>query len=228
MSAEEFQSERTLNSMSLKPTSLDEIHRSIADLKIGKASGIDELSADVLMISAWAIVPYLQKLINQTFSQGEFPDSLKTAKVNPLFKSGSKTGVVNYRLISLLPVSSKVLEKIMYNRLRNFLDKNDILHEKQFVLISKHSTVDALMEVTENIRSGTDEEFTSVMLDLRNAFVTINPYRLLEKLSQCGVRGIVNKRFQSYLRNRKWAVFVHDKCSDFESINCGVPQGSRY
>ena len=226
MSVEEFQSERTLNSMYLYPTSLDEIHRSIADLKIGKASGIDELSAEVLKISALAIVPYQQKLINQTYSQGEFPDCLKIAKVIPLFKSGSKTGVDNYRSISLLPVLSKILEKIKYNRLIKFLDRNDILYEKQFGFRSKHSTVDALIEITENIPSGTDEEFTSIMLDLRKTFDTIYHYRLLEKLSQCGVRGIVNKWFQSYLRNRKQAVFVNNKWSNFEPINCGVPLGS--
>ena len=64
MSVEEFQSERILNSLYLYPTSLDEIHRSSDDLKIGKASGIDELSAEVLIISALAIVPYLQKFMN--------------------------------------------------------------------------------------------------------------------------------------------------------------------
>ena len=123
MSVAEFQSERTLSCMYLYPTSLDDIHRSIADLKIGKAFGIDELSAEVLKISALAIVPYLQNLMNQTFGQSEFPDCLKTAKVFPLFKSGSKTDVDNYRSISLLPVLIKVLEKIMYNRLIKFLDK---------------------------------------------------------------------------------------------------------
>ena len=223
MSVEEFQSERTLKSMYLYPTSLDEIHRSIADLKIGKASGIDELSAEVLKISALAILPYLQKLINQTFSQGEFPDCLKIAKVIPLFISGSKADVDNYRSISSLPVLSGVLEKIMYNRPIKLLDKSDILYQKQFRFRSKHSTVDALMEITENIRSGTDEEFTSIMLDRRKAFDTINHYRILEKLSQCGVRGIANKWFQSYLRHRKQAVFVNNKWSNFEPINCGVP-----
>ena len=64
------------------------------------------------------------------------------------------------------------------------------------------------------------------MLDPRKAFDTIDHYRILEKLSQCGVRGIVNKWFQSFLRNRKQAVFVNDKWSNFEPINCGVPQGS--
>ena len=117
MSVEEFQSERTtLNSTYLYPTSLDGIHRSIADFKNGKAFGIDQLSAEVLKISPLAIIPYLQKLINQTFSQGEFPDCLKIAKIISLFKSGSKTDVDNYRSISLLPVLSKVLEELMYNR----------------------------------------------------------------------------------------------------------------
>ena len=111
MSVEEFQSEPTLKSMYLHPTSLNEIHRSIADIKIGKTSGIDELSDEVLKISALAIVPYLQKLINQTFIQGEFPHCLKIVKVIPLFKSGSKTDVDNYRSVSLLPVLSKVLKK---------------------------------------------------------------------------------------------------------------------
>ena len=226
MSVEQFQSERTLNSMYLYPTSLDEIHRSIADLEIGKISGIDDFSAEVLKISALAIVPYLQKLINQTFSQGEFPDCLKIAKVIPLFKSGTKTDVDNYRSHSLLPVLSKVLEEFMFTRLIKFLDKNDILYAKQFGFRSKHSTVDALIEITENIRSGTDEEFISIMLDHREAFGTINHYRLLEKLSKCGVGGIVNKWFQSYLRNKKQAVFVNDKWSNFEPINCGVSQGS--
>ena len=64
------------------------------------------------------------------------------------------------------------------------------------------------------------------MLDLRKIFDTNNHDRLLAKLSQCGVRGIVNEWFQSYLRNRKQAVFVNDKWSNFEPINCGVPQGS--
>ena len=72
---------------------------------------------------------------------------------------------------------SEVLEKIMYNRLIKILDKNDIPYEKQFGLASKHSAVDALVEITGIIRSGTDKEFTSIMLDLRKDFDTINHYR---------------------------------------------------
>ena len=135
MWVEKFQSERTLNSMYLYPTSLNEIYRSIADLKIGKASGIDKHSAEILKIPALAIVPYRQKLINRTFSQGEFPDCLKIAKVIPLFKSGSETDIDNYRSVFLLPILSKVLEKIMYNCLIKFLDKNDQALIKNFPVI---------------------------------------------------------------------------------------------
>ena len=225
MSVEEFQSELTLNSMYLYPTSLDKIRRSNADPKIGKSSSIDELSAEILKMFDLAIVAYLQNLINPTFSQGEFPDCRKIAKGIPLFKFGSKTDVDKCRSISLLPVLGKVLEKIMYKRLIKFLDKNNILYEKQCGFRCKLSIVDALIEITENKRSGTDEEITSILLDLPNAFDTILEYRLLEKMSQCSVRGIVNKMFQSYLRKRKQTVFVNDKYSNFEPINCGVPQG---
>ena len=228
MSVEEIQSEPTLNSMYFYPTSLDETHQSNDDFEIGKASGIDELSAEVLKKSALTIVPYLQKLINQTFSQGEFPDCLKITKVIPLFKSGSKTDVDKYRSISLLPVLSKVLETIMYNRLIKFLDKNDILYERQFGFRSKHSTVDALIEITENIRSRTDEEFTGIMVDIRKAFDTINHYRLLEKLPQCGVRGIVNKWFQSYLGNKKQAVSVNKQNGQTSSRSIVVSNRARY
>ena len=89
---------------------------------------------EVLKISALAIVPYLQKLINQTFTQSEFPDCLKIAKVIPLFKSGSETDVDNYGSISLLPVLNKILENIMYNRLTKFFYKNDILMRSNLVL----------------------------------------------------------------------------------------------
>ena len=68
---------------------------------------------------------------------------------------------------------SKGLEKIMYNCLIKFLDKNDILYEKQCGFKSKHSTVDALIEITENIRSGTEEEYTSIMLDLRKSLIIL-------------------------------------------------------
>ena len=64
----------------------------------------------------------------------------QTAKAIPLFKSGSKPDVDNYRSISLLPVLSKIFEKIMYNRLINILDKNDMINEKQLGFRSEHST----------------------------------------------------------------------------------------
>ena len=108
--------------------------------------------------------------MNQTFSQGEFPDCLKTAKVIPLFKSGSKTDVDNYRSITLLPVLSKVLAKIMYNRLIKFLDKNDILFEKQSGLRSEHSTVDALVS---SHKSGRLKKIDQIFRPIKLAAVAI-------------------------------------------------------
>ena len=79
-----------------------------------------------------SISPLLLILINESFSTGIFPDKLKIAKVIALHKKGATDDPSNYRPISLLSVFSKIFEKIMHERLYNFLEVNDILHLLQF------------------------------------------------------------------------------------------------
>ena len=74
------------------------------------------------------------------FQQGIFPDSLKIAKVTPIFKSGDKNNISNYRPIFILSVFSKVLERITYNRVYNHLDSKGLLFEKQFGYQRNNST----------------------------------------------------------------------------------------
>ena len=75
-----------------------------------------------------AIVNPLCKILNNSFASGVFPNAMKIAKIVPIFKSGDKTDVRNYRLISLLPVFSKLLEKLMLNRLQAFFTKHNVLN----------------------------------------------------------------------------------------------------
>ena len=82
----------------------------------------------------------LTYVLNLSITQGTFPDSMKIAKVIPLYKSGEKMKINNYRPISILPVFSKLLERIMYNRIISFIDKHDILYPHQFGFRTKHST----------------------------------------------------------------------------------------
>ena len=110
-----------------------------------------------------------------SIEQGIFPDSLKLAKVTPIFKSGDKYNVSNYRPISILPVFSKVLERIMYNRVYNHLDSKGLLYEKQFGFQRNNSTQHAILQLTRDITDSFEkgEDTLGVFIDLSKAFDTV-------------------------------------------------------
>ena len=86
-----------------------------------------------------------------SLAKGIFPDDFKIARVTPVFKTDNKNEVGNYRLISILPCFSKILERIMYNRLFKYLTTNEILYKKQFGFQQGHSAEHAIMQLIENI-----------------------------------------------------------------------------
>ena len=96
-----------------------------------------------------AIITPLTHVLNVSLLTGIFPSEMKTANVVPIFKSGDPEIFTNYRPVSILPVFSKILERIMYNRLLSFLNKHDVLFDYQFGFREKHSTYMALITLTE-------------------------------------------------------------------------------
>ena len=91
-----------------------------------------------------------------SLEQGIVPDAMKLAKVIPIYKSKSKELFNNYRPISLLSNMSKVLEKVVHNRLYYFLITNSILYDKQYGFRPKRSTIDAITEFTAGILPSLD------------------------------------------------------------------------
>lgn len=159
---------------------------------------------------------------------GVFPDDLKIAKVSPIFKADDKLLVNNYRPISVLPVFSKILEKIVYNRLIEYLNRMNILTDKQFGFREKHSTFMAILNIIDKISDEIDNKNLSlgVFIDLSKAFDTINHKIMLNKLYHYGIRGITHDWFASYLSNRKQYVQIKSHKSNLLAVTCGVPQGS--
>ena len=116
--------------MQFEELKFDELLGSTQSLKRNKATGFDDLSSNIITDAHDSLKNVLFHVFKVSIQQGIFPDSLKIAKVTPTFKSGDKGNVSDYRPISILPVFSKVLEKIMYNKVYNHLDSKDFLYEK--------------------------------------------------------------------------------------------------
>ena len=168
----------------------------------------------------------LNHLVNESLKSGTFPQVLKAARVVPIYKSGKKSIRENYRPISVLSVLSKIFERVVHERLYNFMDKNKLLYPRQFGFRSKLSPIHALSDITEIIRDNSNLDNFCILLDLQKAFDTINHEFLLYKLEAYGVRGVCLDWFTSYLSKRSQCVSINGKVSKPLLINCGVPQGS--
>ena len=197
-------------------------------LNPAKASGHDNISAYFLRISASVLAPILEFYFAKAFEYGNFPSSLKIAKVIPLFKSGSIHEAQNYRPISLLSSLSKVLEKLIKERIVKFLHKHKIIFEHQYGFRENHSTTHALIDILtacyDNIEN---KQYTILMMmDLKKAFDTVNHEKLLHKLYHYGIRGPTHELLTSYLSERKQFVYADNFQPELQQVTCGVPQGS--
>ena len=112
-------------------TDLDKVFKILKIFDESKAPGIDDLSGIFLKDGASLLATPTTPLCNLSISSSRFPDACKIAKLKPLFKKGSKTDPKNYRPISLLPLMSKVLERIVHEQTMEFLDKHNILYKFQ-------------------------------------------------------------------------------------------------
>ena len=190
--------------------------------------GIDGISTYILQKTYEPLANHITYFFNLCLETATFPDRLKMAVVVPIYKAGDKDKFNNYRPISLLPVFSKVLERIIHTALVSFLNDTNILNPLQFGFRKLHSTYMPLAhmydKVTEKLQN--DEISCSLYLDLKKAFDTVSFEILLKKMRVIGIRGSVLKILESYLNNRKQVVKINETVSQKQNIGMGVPQGS--
>ena len=166
------------------------------------------------------------ELINCSINNGIVSNELKIAKVVPVYKSGNENIFSNYR--SVLPFFSKFFEKVVANRLTEYLDKYHMLNTNQFGFRKNCSTSMAVINMLEKITKALDEKLYTIgiFIDLSKAFDTVNHQILLSKLSHYGIRGVALDWFNSYLCNRFQYVAINHVVSSRQKIFCGVPHGS--
>ena len=167
-----------------------------------KSYGPNSIPTEFLYLLKDEISGPLSILFNLSFTTGTFPDSLKIAKTIPIFKKGSKLLVSNYRPISLLSNVNKILEKLMYSRIYDFLTKFGILYDLQFGFRSRHSTSHALINIIDQINKSLDNKKSvcGLFVDFQKAFDTVNHSILLDKLKNYGILSAQQNPICFYIR----------------------------
>ena len=200
----------------------------IQNLKSKPSFGHDGLSSIMLKEVSSSISPILTCIINQSLCTGIFPESLKIAKIIPVYKKENPHITDNYRPVSLLPILSKIFEKVVFIQVYDYFTENDLLYKSQYGFRKLHSTELAALEFADKIVSNLEQGKLplAIFLDLSKAFDTIDHKILLEKLKYYGISGKAIEWFQSYLCERKQYVQYGDSTSSMSFIKTGVPQGS--
>ena len=184
--------------------SVTEVNKLLKALKANKATGPDGLPNKFIKIASDTIAYPLSSLYNSCLMSGLIPTAWKTAIVTPVFKSGDKTKVENYRPISLLSNISKVFERLVVNQLQSFSTDNNIIDDRQHGFRPNFSTRTAVVSLTDSVFNAMSRNEVSllVLLDFSKAFDIISHDILLAKLYHYGSRGIELNLIHNYLTNR--------------------------
>ena len=197
----------------------------LSKTNISKAPGMDKLPGTCLRDGTAIIIVPLTQIINLSIVTSKFPDLCKIAKLIALFKKGSRTEAKNYRPISLLPLLSKLFEKVIHIQTEKFLNSNDILYTYQSGFRPRHSTESCLTHLVDRFLEGCDRGLHTgmILIDLQKAFDTINYDILLEKMEHINFSPETICWFKSYISNRSFIVNVDSSFSEPADLNCGVP-----
>ena len=214
------------NYLVLENTNPAEVLLHITKLKNSSSPGPVQIPNEFIKLLASPLSELLTCLINRSMNIGYVPKSLKIGKQTPVHKSGEYC-VQNYRPITVCSSVSKILEKVVRERVMRYLDRHKILNNSQFGFRSKHSTNHAVINLTESTLDALESklEVGGVFLDIAKAFDCVNHDILLRKLEYYGFRGATLMWFESYLKGRLQYVSIRKHRSDLYNINYGVPQG---
>ena len=184
----------------------------------------DNIPVYFLKIAAPTLALYLRSFFDFVFTRGIFRDICKIAKIVPIHKKEEKDNPNNFRPISILNCFSKILEKMIHQRILPFLNKHKILTLQQYGfqknLLTMHAVLNLITATYDNIK---DNTYTGILfLDLTKAFNTVCHQVLLGKLEHYGIHGPCLHLLNSFLK-RKHFVSLDGVNSELQSNTFGVP-----
>ncbi|MCG7882888.1 MAG: hypothetical protein JAY96_15005, partial [Candidatus Thiodiazotropha endolucinida] len=207
---------------------VQEVKDIIDSLCVNKASGPDLISHRMLKGVSSAISVPLSMMFNRFLLECEFPDDYKSSLVIPLFKKGESNLPTNYRPVSLLSSVGKIMERVVFKHIYNFLNENNLIYKYQSGFLPGHSTTYQLVDIFHLICQSFDEKQYSCMVfcDISKAFDRVWHRGLLFKLRQNGIKDPLLTWISNYLSDRSQKVRVNSSISDVRHVSAGVPQGS--
>lgn len=194
-----------------------------------KAVGLDLISPKFIDMVLPFILPFLKHLFNSCLTTSTFPSLWKVAKIVPIAKNSSPNSEVDYRPISILPFLSKVLEKLMFSQMIEFIERKKLLTALQSGFRRHHSCTTAILNIVDDMRMAIDKDYLTILtlLDFSRAFDCVNHDILLKKLAiNFNFSPLATKFIQSYLCDRSQKVCTDIGSSDMINLQNGVPQGS--
>lgn len=192
------------------------------------AYGLDKISLNMIKLCMPAILYHVTHILNCCIEVGYFPESWKTAIIKPIPKINLPNSLRDLRPISLLPILSKILEKIIYWQIYQYFIKHNLFPKHQSGFRKGYGTTSALLNLTDNLIRASDKKQATVIisLDYSKAFDTIDHDLLCAKLQYYGFDEISIQFFNSYLKGRYQQVVISERFSKVSPIISGVPQGS--
>ena len=213
----------------LKKVNVEKVKQLLLSINNDKPSGKDNLDGKLLKMVASDVAGPVCHIFNASIASGVFPMGWKEAKVIPLPKNTNENfSGKNSRPISLLPILSKLLERIVTDQIQFFFTVNTLFSNFQHAYREGHSTGTALTQMTDDCLRHIDNNniVGAVLLDFSAAFDIIDHSLLLNKLKCYNFTHNAIEWFKSYLSNRKQYVFYNGSFSQVGQLHCGVPQGS--
>ena len=200
------------------------------NLKNSKSSGLDNMDTYIIKLIRPHIVPAITHIVNLSLSSSQFPTNYKIAKVIPLHKGkeAPMSQPKSYRPISILPVVSKVIERVVQTQITSYMNSADLFHQNHHAYRSFHSTTTAMLSMHDAWIEAAERGLHAavVMIDMSAAFDVVDIPILLQKCKILNFSTEALKWLESYLTQRQQKVYIGGHFSSTISLEAGVPQGS--
>jgi hypothetical protein len=223
------QSQERIDAADDKEFTVEEIRNAVASMGNKKTPGEDGITTEIYK-SAFEMLPtYITAIYSGCLRKGDFPVRWKRAKLIPITKPGKENSedISKFRRISLLNVGSKVLGKVLINRINHHLFSHNSMNNNQYGFTPQRSTINAAMEVKEFVRKvlAAGEVIALVGLDVKGAFDAALWPNIANGLRACGCPKNLNDLTKSYLSQRTATLSTNNVRMETE-VNKGCPQGS--